>query len=187
MARKYTRGTGKTGRRNKNAEKQETKIRQAERLKLIVGWRISGYTHEEIADFLPEAGFQKITPRAVALIVQKEIVNRPAELVEEYRRVMLAQAGQMLVPFLEKAIGGDGFAVGTVLQLQERQAKLLGLDLSPKRISSGDASDPQAQQSQAKTSIAAKLAKMSENLAKSPVIDAVAMPAMIEVEPKGDG
>ncbi len=67
--------------------------------------------------------------------VQAALSKARAEPAEELRELMLTRLDEMLTGSWEAALSGDAEAVAAVLRIEERRAKLLGLDRVPPLVS----------------------------------------------------
>lgn len=94
--------------------------------------RTLGHTYEQIGERLGvtrQAAHGYVRDSLAALRAQT------AESAEDVRDQELARLDAMLVPMLEAAAAGQQTAVDRVLRIQERRAKLLGLDAAEKHES----------------------------------------------------
>jgi len=91
--------------------------------------RLDGLTHREIAAQLgvaPSTAFKRV---AHAL---SEVNARNAEQAEDLRALELLRLDELQNAIWERAIDGDDKAMGRVLAIMDRRAKLLGLDAPAK-------------------------------------------------------
>lgn len=110
-------------------------IAQAERVAKALNLRRQGYSFGEIAKELGwrtrQAAFEAVS-RALA-----DTVSEPAEDVRKLELMRLDRLEQLLWP---RAEAGDPKAVTGLLKVQERRAKLLGLD-APTKLANADGSN----------------------------------------------
>jgi len=87
--------------------------------------RSLGWSYQRIAD---NVGISKMTAYNRC---QRALAAIPAEAVDEYRRIEGQRLDMLMEVAMEKALSGDKgalFAIDRVLAIQERAAKLRGLD-----------------------------------------------------------
>ena len=113
-----TKTIGSPGRRLTAEEREEA-----------VRLRLAGLSYAQIGDRLG------VTRQAAFAYVSSSLADlraATAEAAEDVREMELARLDAMLVPMLEAAEAGQQTAVDRVLRIQERRAKLLGLDAAEK-------------------------------------------------------
>ena len=105
----------------------ETALRHAEALR----HRLKGHSFDAIGKMMGVSG-----PRAHAIVTEalKRVVQEPAE---EIRRMEAMRLDEILTGSYDSAVSGDSIAVGSVLKISERRAKLLGLDAATKQETTG--------------------------------------------------
>ena len=104
-------------------------LEAAERREEAVKMRLAGLSYAQIGDRLG------VTRQAAFAYVSSSLADlraATAEAAEDVREMELARLDAMLVPMLEAAEAGQQTAVDRVLRIQERRAKLLGLDAAEK-------------------------------------------------------
>ena len=104
-------------------------FKTAQRRSYAVDRRIGGITYQRIAD---ELG---ITRQSVWDLVTKELDKlneRTAESAQELRRLEVERLDVMLAALWAAVLGGDVFAIDRAIKIQDRRAKLLGLDAKEK-------------------------------------------------------
>lgn len=104
-------------------EAEQRQIRAVELRKAGVGYR-------QIAE---ELGYA--SPSGAYEAVQAALAKARTEPAEELRGLMTARLDEMLTGVWEAAISGDADSVAAVLRIEERRAKLLGLDRAPPLVS----------------------------------------------------
>lgn len=100
---------------------EEQAILDTEALKL----RSLGWTYQRIADHVG------VTKATAYNRVQRALSAIPAEAVDEFRRLEMERLDTILAIAMDKALSNDKgalFAIDRVLAIQERRAKLMGLD-----------------------------------------------------------
>jgi hypothetical protein len=108
------------------------RIRREQRIAEIIQLRLQGWSLRQIGESLSPA----ISAQAVFACIRRAL-ERVGEAVEEARRLEELRLDELMVPIYEKALAGDISAIDTVLSIQVRRAKLLGLDAQPVRSGSG--------------------------------------------------
>lgn len=98
--------------------------------------RTQGWTYQRIAD---ECGVSVSTAYAAVVRYLEETRAVSREHAEEIRRLELDRLDRMLAAFGPRAEDGDAAAADRVLRIQERRAKLLGLDAPAETRSTIDA------------------------------------------------
>lgn len=89
----------------------------------VVALRTAGRSFEQIAI---EAG---LSGRSQAFrVLQRALRRHPAERVDDHRAVDLARLDVLTSVVWPRALTGDAKAVGSMLRIMERRARLLGLD-----------------------------------------------------------
>lgn len=119
--------------------------------------RVLGATYAQIGERLgisKQAAHEYVTTELALLRAQT------AEAAEQVRDLELARLDAVLVPQLKAAIEGSQGAVDRVLRIQERRAKLLGLDAPTKSEVGGPGGGP-VEIAGAKEALAALLARRS--------------------------
>lgn len=110
------------------ANKQQTSkrtVRRAERDAEIIALRLGGATYRDIAsrlDVSPGGAYKAIQRHLQALAKQA------AEAVDEMRRLEGERLDTLQAGQWPAAVSGDGQAVGAVLKIMERRARLFALD-----------------------------------------------------------
>lgn len=112
-------GTGKSKTSPAQLEVEEKQVKAMELRKAGVSFRL-------IAE---ELGYSSASGAHAAVMAALEKTR--AEPAESLRDLMLARLDEMLVGLWDAAISGDPDAVSSVLRIEERRAKLLGLDKVP--------------------------------------------------------
>lgn len=107
------------------------KIRAVEKECLAIEMRKRGYTYEKIRQELGVSigGVSLLLKRALGRLEKQSI-----EGASEYRRLQLERLDEMLSGCFEKAQKGDLNAVCVVLKIEERRARLLGLDFPGQQV-----------------------------------------------------
>jgi hypothetical protein len=177
MPRNYKRGSGKTGRKNNTADRHESKIRAAQRDKLILEWRLQGYTYDQIADAVAAAGYRKIQGRACKDVVDREITVHKAQLAGDVLTMELMRLDQLQLAITEDAMNGNLFAIDRFLSIMDRRAKMLGLDAPTKTEEVGKLAEAKTSLLNKLNAIGARLVAQTANAA--PVIEAQAEPVPI--------
>jgi hypothetical protein len=114
---------GGNHRRSTSPDMVDAALRQTEALRL----RQSGMTFQEIADVL---GYADPTgARGAVLAALQTTVVEPNN---EMRSLELTRLDALLAALWPTALAGDQGAIDRVLKIQERRAKMLGLDAPPK-------------------------------------------------------
>lgn len=116
-------------RRGKVSQQYTPTAEELERESRVLQLRIAGASFDRIAGavgYTDRGGAYKAYQRALARV--------HAEPAAELREVASARLDQMLSSVWAKAVKGDLAAVDRVLKIEERRAKLFGLD-SPTRLS----------------------------------------------------
>jgi hypothetical protein len=114
---------GKPKRRGRKSLKTNEKvIARAARVAEAMQYRIMGYTFEQIGDQLG------VTRQAAHQMVLEGLAATLQEPSDELRTLEVSRLDQMLVKVYEDAVKGDIRAIDSVLKIQERRAKLLGID-----------------------------------------------------------
>jgi len=93
--------------------------------KTAVEMRTRGHTYQQIADACG-VSMSAAYKAVCTYLEQTRAIAR--EAAEEVRRLELDRLDRMLAAFGPRAEDGDGGAADRVLRIQERRAKLLGLD-----------------------------------------------------------
>lgn len=112
---------------NKNDRAQLVKTRRAEALRL----RLIGHSYQRIADHMGVS-----VPMAYKYVNQSldEIAKQATEDAFKVRQIELDRLDLMNAAMMPAALQGDQGAVEKVLKIQERRARLLGLD-APTKLS----------------------------------------------------
>src|SRR5262245_18532903 len=108
-----------------HSQMSPAKVQAAVRRKGAIDLRLQGMTYREIAQELgvtPTRARQLVSEALAAL--QKDT----AESAEELRRLELDRLDQLQSGLWEEAADGNLKAVGAVLKIMERRARLVGLD-----------------------------------------------------------
>ncbi len=129
------RTTGNQDRQRAPRAKDERDLNAAQREKQVVELRMQGYDFDSIAE---ECGYGS---RASAYKAWKRALHRmPAPAVEEARKQMALAYDVARKALFNDFATGDHDAIESWLALDERQAKLLGLDYQHK--TGGDVAAP---------------------------------------------
>ena len=107
------------GKRPTSQKQIETEERQAKALEL----RKAGVSLAAIAE---ELGYA--SPSGVSQAITAALEKTRAEPAGEYRELMTARLDEMLAVVWPVALSGDPDAIGSVLRIEERRARLMGLD-----------------------------------------------------------
>ena len=110
------------------ADKQKTgkrTVQRAERDGEIIALRMAGHTYRDIASRLgiSPGGAFKATQRHL-----QALAKQAAEATEEMRRLEAERLDTLQAGQWPAAVSGDGQAVGAVLKIMERRARLFALD-----------------------------------------------------------
>jgi len=105
-----------------NSHTSPRSIERAERIAETLNLRKQGYSYPAIA---AEMGVSMSTAHDYVLAGMLAIIREPAE---HCRLLELERLDLMLKGIFPAAVGGDINAIGVVLQIQARRARLLGLD-----------------------------------------------------------
>jgi len=89
----------------------------------VVSLRSSGRTYEQIAMEIGLSGKSQ-----AFRILQRALRRIPAERVDELRALDSARLDAMTSAIWPKALSGDPKAIGLMLKILERRARMLGLD-----------------------------------------------------------
>lgn len=98
------------------------RVRAKERQALALKLRASGATFAAIGEHL------EITAQSAHALVKHAIEDIPAEALSDLRAVELARLDRLTAAVWKDATGGDIKAIGAVVLLMQRRAKLTGLD-----------------------------------------------------------
>jgi len=107
-----------------------------ERHALALEMRKHGYTYDQIAEHF------ETTPNSARGLVKSAMANLIQEPGEEVRNLELQRLDQLWSIAMNAAIGGDIDAVTKCLAIQQRRAKLQGLDAPEKRELTGPGGGP---------------------------------------------
>jgi AraC-like DNA-binding protein len=109
------------------------RIEAKERVTKALRLRRSGANYEDIA---VQCGYN--SPQAAQKAVAKEIRDMPADEAEEMRALIGDRQDRMIFALWGKAIKGDERAIDRVIAIDEKRAKLFGLN-APTKIAETDA------------------------------------------------
>ena len=141
--------------KGRNQKTAAPAMEAAARREEAVRLRLAGYSYAQIGERLG------VTKQAAHTYVSSSLADlraATAEAAEDVREMELARLDAMLVPMLEAAEAGQQTAVDRVLRIQERRAKLLGLDAPTKSEVGGPGGGP-VEIAGAKEALAALLAR----------------------------
>ena len=113
------------------------RLAAAERHQKALNMRRDGHTYEEIKTKLGYAspsGAEKAVKAAL-----QSVIREPAE---EVRAMELARLDRMLLKLRARINKGDHLAINSALKIQDRRARLLGLDAPVRQEISGADGDP---------------------------------------------
>lgn len=143
------------------SKKPDAWLREREALEL----RKAGASYDQIGQKLDVS---RDTARAIVMKAMQSIKSECEESAEEIRDLELARIDSMLLGLWEKARRGDVAAVDRVLRLQDRRAKLMGLDATPAQPA--QASLPAGEVFQTFTQLAAALIDKESSRVETVVI-----------------
>lgn len=101
--------------------------REAKELK-VLELRRAGFTFQRIAE---EVGYA--TPSGAQRALERVMTRNVPQAPEEFRWQELDRLDRMQVALWPRAMKGDDRAIGTIVRLMERRARLVGID-APQRI-----------------------------------------------------
>jgi hypothetical protein len=101
--------------------------REAKELK-VLELRRAGFTFQRIAE---EVGYA--TPSGAQRALERIMTRNVPQAPEEFRWQELDRLDRMQVALWPRAMKGDDRAIGTIVRLMERRARLVGID-APQRI-----------------------------------------------------
>jgi DNA-binding CsgD family transcriptional regulator len=107
-----------------------SKVRTAKLEEECLRLRLDGLTHREIA---AELGIAPSTAYKRVRHALEDVNARNAGEAENLRTLEMLRLDELQNALWEKAIDGDDKALGRVLAIMERRAKLLGLDAPTRR------------------------------------------------------
>lgn len=107
-------------------DRLRTALREQECLRL----RLDGLSHREIA---AELGIAPSTAYKRVHHALEDVNARNAEEAENLRTLEMLRLDELQNALWERAVDGDDKAIGRILTIMERRAKLLGLDAPARR------------------------------------------------------
>lgn len=113
-------------------------IGSAERVGAALALRKQGYDYATIGEALDPPVSRQAAHKMVASALQALVTDS----AEELRSLMAGRLEDLLVGLWPFALKGDGEAIGNVLRILDRQAKLFGLDKAGKVEVSGRDGEP---------------------------------------------
>lgn len=121
----------RTVRRSLESKTSPRRIKALQRAKDALTLRLAGYTYQQIGDKLgmTKKGAEKAIKRHMG-----DIRNENAAMQEELRGMQSARLDALLQAIYARAVKGDDLqAIDRVLSIEERRAKLFGLDTPAKQ------------------------------------------------------
>ncbi len=113
-------------------------ITTAERVGAALALRKQGYDYATIGEALDPPVSRQAAHKMVATALQALVTGR----AEELRSLMASRLEDLLIGLWPLALKGDGEAIGNVLRIFDRQAKLFGLDRAGKVEVTGRDGEP---------------------------------------------
>lgn len=138
-------------------------LRRQERIAEAMDYRRRGYSFVRIGEAM------KCDPSTAYDMVRAGLDQLIREPAEEVRNMELERLDEMQAGVYGAAVGGDLQAIQTMLKLQERRAKLLGVDAPEKREHTGKDGGPIHTKSE--VSVDAARSALAEALAKAGLAD----------------
>jgi hypothetical protein len=109
------------------------RIERQMKVSAVLSMRLQGAS----LDAIGAAQDPPVTKQAIWKMLKRALSDMLVEPFEALRTMELARLDELMVPIYERALAGDISAIDTVLSIQVRRSKLLGLDAQPVRSGSG--------------------------------------------------
>lgn len=120
----------------KNRKTKPSAIKTAQRQAEAMGFRLQGYTYEQISEAM------KCSRTYAYKLVAEGLAAIPVENAEELRRIESERLDRMQTAFFSNATEGDLNAANMVLRIMERRARLMGLDAPERKELTGKDGKP---------------------------------------------
>lgn len=143
----------------RTAARDRIAIAAAENEKKALGFRKQGMSYARIAE---ELGFSG--PGSAYKSVQRGISNIPREEAEEMRQIEAERLDRAWLAIEDKVRRGDLNAIDRMIRIQERRARMFGLDMPKKLEMSGPEGGPIQTEDYAENELLTRLARIAASL-----------------------